>query len=116
MDMLEVVEYDRNRGVVSLTDHIDEFDIYLDVVPRHDLPWSQFYLALGAVFTTLVTVGALGVAPFAALSGFGYALVVAAVFTAVAGYHTIRDRRLALGSTTVPPDALVPPPDDDSSR
>jgi hypothetical protein len=112
MDRLGVVEYDRNRGVVSLTDHVDQFDIYLDVVPLDDLPWSQFYLGLGAVLTTLVAVAALGIPPFTALGGFGYALGVAGLFTLVAAYHAVLDRRLLLGSTDVPPDALLPQTDD----
>jgi hypothetical protein len=107
MNDLNVVEYDRNRGVASLTDHIGQFDIYLDVVSHNDLPWSQFYLALGGVLTAVVTVAALGIAPFTALGGFGYALAVAGLFTLFAGHHTIRDRRLMLGSTDPPSDALV---------
>lgn len=111
MDSLEVVEYDRNRGVVSLTEHTEEFDVYLDVVPRRDLPWSQFYLALGAVLSALVTVGMLGITPFDALGGFAYALGVCAIVVVTAAYHTIRDRRLLLGSTKLPPDVTVPSPD-----
>jgi len=109
MDSLDVVEYDRDRGVVSLTDHVGQFDIYLDVVEKNDLPWSQFYLALGGVFTALVIVAALGIAPFSVLGGFGYALGATLVFTGVAAYHTIRDRRLLVGETDVPPDAGLPP-------
>jgi hypothetical protein len=108
MDRLGIVEYDRNRGVVSLTDHIDQFDVYLDVVPRNDLPWSQFYLALGTMVTALVTVAAVGIVPFSAVDGFGYAIAVAGFFTLVAAYHALRDRQLLLGSTDVPPDALEP--------
>ncbi|WP_436901361.1 DUF7344 domain-containing protein [Halovenus halobia] len=115
MDRLDIVEYDRNRGIVSLTDHIGQFDIYLDIVPHNDLPWSQFYLALGAVLTTTVIVAALGIAPFTTLSGFGYALAVAGLFTLVSAYHVVRDRRLLLGSPDVPPDALVSQNDDSSS-
>ncbi len=116
MDTLGVVEYD--RGTVSLTDQASDFDIYLDVVSQNDLPWSQFYLALGAVFTALVTVAALGVAPFTAVSGFGYALGVSAVVLFAAAYHTVRDRQLRIGSSERPPDALSPateslPADDD---
>ena len=113
MDRLGVVEYDRNRGIVSLTDYISQFDIYLDIVPRDDLPWSQFYLALGAVLTALVSVAALGIAPFSTVGGFSYALAVASLFTLVAAYHMTRDRRLSLGSPTAPPDAQVPLTDDD---
>jgi len=113
MDRLGIVEYDRNRGIVSLTDHIRQFDIYLDIVPHNDLPWSQFYLALGAVLTALVSLAALGIAPFTALGGFGYAVAVAGLFTLVAAYHVVRDRRLILGSPDVPPDALMTQTDDD---
>lgn len=108
MDRHGIVEYDRNRGVVSSTDHIDQFDIYLDIVARKDLPWSQFYLTLGAVLTTLVTVAAFGVVPFTAVDGFGYAVAVSGLFTLVAAYHALRDRQLLLGSTDVPPDVLEP--------
>jgi DNA-binding transcriptional ArsR family regulator len=111
MDSLEVIEYDRNRGVVSLTGHTEEFDVYLDVVPRRDLPWSQFYLALGAVLSALVTVAMLGVAPFDAFGGFAYALCVCAVLVVTAAYHTVRDRRLLLGSMELPPDVAVPSAD-----
>ncbi|MFC7176179.1 DUF7344 domain-containing protein [Halosegnis marinus] len=61
MDRLGVVVYDNDRGTVTLTDSVREFDIYLDVVPSDDLPWSQFYLALGGVLTALVAVAALGI-------------------------------------------------------
>jgi DNA-binding transcriptional ArsR family regulator len=109
MHSLDVVDYNRDRGVVALTEPVDQFDVYLDVVEKNDLPWSQFYLALGGVLTALVTVAALGVAPFSVLGGFDYALGVALVFTGVAAYHTIRDRRLLVGETDVPPDAELPP-------
>ncbi|QSG08005.1 putative trancriptional regulator, ArsR family [Halapricum desulfuricans] len=112
MDRSDIVEYDRNRGVVSLTDYANEFDIYLDIVPHNDLPWGHFYLALGAVLTTLVAVAALGIPPFTVLDGFDYALAVAGLFTLVAAYHTLRDRRLLLGSTDVPAGALPPQSDD----
>lgn len=109
MDSLNVVDYDRDRGIIELTDHIDQFDIYLDVVEKDDLPWSQFYLALGSVLTALVTVAALGITPFSALGGFGYALGIAVVFTVAAAYHTVRDRQMLVGGTESPPDVGVPP-------
>ncbi|MFC7131995.1 MULTISPECIES: DUF7344 domain-containing protein [Salinibaculum] len=109
MDSLEVVDYDRDRGMVTLTEHIGQFDVYLDVVAKDDLPWSQFYLALGGVLTALVAVAILGVTPFDAVGGFGYAIAVAGLFTAVATYHTVRDRRMLIGTTELPPDVTAPP-------
>lgn len=109
MDRLGVVDYDNDRGTVTLTDHVEEFDIYLDVVASDDLPWSQFYLALGGVLTALVGVAALGVPPFSFVGGFGYALFVALAFVTVAGFHTLRDRRSLVGTTDAPPEVCPPP-------
>ncbi len=109
MDRLGVVSYNKDRGTVTLRDHVDEFDIYLDVVASEDLPWSQFYLALGGVLTALVGVAALGVPPFSLVGGFGYALVVGLSFTAVAVFHTLRDRRTLVGAADTPPEVCPPP-------
>ncbi|MFB6082652.1 MAG: hypothetical protein ABEJ94_00215 [Halorientalis sp.] len=109
MDRLGVVEYDSDRGVVALTETIDQFDIYFDLVAADDIPWSQFYLALGSVTTALVAIAALGVQPFATLDGYGYAVAVVLLFTAVACYHTLRDRRRVVGSADVPPETAIPP-------
>jgi hypothetical protein len=109
MDRLGVVSYNKDRGTVRLRDHVGEFDIYLDVVASEDLPWSQFYLALGGVLTALVGVAALGVPPFSLVGGFGYALVVALSFTAVAVFHTLRDRRTLVGTADTPPEVCPPP-------
>jgi hypothetical protein len=108
MDKLGVVEHDRDRGIVQLTDHVQALDIYLDVVSADDLPWSQFYLGIGAVLTALTAVGALGVYPFSLVSGYGYALSAVLTFTAVAAYHTYRDRDVRVGGSTEPKD-IVPP-------
>jgi hypothetical protein len=112
MDRLGVVAYDSDRGVVALTETIDQFDIYFDLVAADEIPWSQFYLALGSVATALVAIAALGVQPFASLGGFGYALGVTLLFTAVAGYHTFRDQRRVVGSADVPPETTIPPVDE----
>ncbi|MFD1598412.1 DUF7344 domain-containing protein [Halobellus rarus] len=108
MDRLGVVEYDKNRGTITMTDHVRAFDIYLDVVPRDDIPWSQFYLVLGSVLSALVVVAALGFAPFSYVGGFGYALFVAAAFTVAGCVHTIRDRRTLIGNTATPPEVEPP--------
>jgi hypothetical protein len=109
MDRLGVVSYDNDRGTVALRDHVEEFDIYLDVVTSEDLPWSQFYLALGGVLTALVGIAALGVPPFSVVGGFGYAVFVALAFTAVAVVHTLRDRRTLVGTADTPPEVCPPP-------
>jgi len=108
MDRLGVIEYDKDRGTITMTDHVRAFDIYLDVVPRDDIPWSQFYLVLGSVLSALVVVAALGFAPFSYVGGFGYALFVAVAFTVAGCVHTIRDRRTLIGTTATPPEVEPP--------
>ena len=108
MDSLGVVGHDRDRGVVWLTDQVQALDIYLEVVSADELPWSQLYLGIGAVLTALTAVGALGVYPFSVVSGFGYALFAVVTLTALAAYHTYRDRDVRLGGSRQPAD-IVPP-------
>ena len=108
MDRVGAVVYDKDRGTVTMTEDLQTFDVYLDVVSQDDIPWSQFYLALGAVLSALVAVAALGFPPFSYVGGFGYALFVAAGFTLVGCVHTLRDRRTLVGTAATP--AEVEPP------
>jgi hypothetical protein len=109
MDSSGVVTYDKNRGVVSLTEQTRDFDIYLNVVSKNELPWSQFYLAIGSLFAAFVSLGALSVPPFAMLGGYVYAFIVTLAFIGVALYHTVSDGDHRLGSQSPPPDACPPP-------
>jgi len=119
MDALGVVDYDRNRGTVILTDSIEQFDIYFDMVGRAEIPWSQFYLALGGLFTSIMGLSVLGVQPVSALMGPTTLLAVGVLFTAVALVHVLRDRQQVLGSADRPPEPVraavkvVPDPDPD---
>ena len=82
-----VVEVERRE--VELTDRADELDIYLEVVPGADIPWSEYYLALGGVSLAVLVAVGLGVGPFAALSGVGVGIfaVVAFLVSALANHY-----------------------------
>jgi hypothetical protein len=108
MDRVGAVVYDKDRGTITMTEEFQTFDVYLDVVLQDDIPWSQFYLTLGAVFSTLIVVAAVGVAPFSYMGGFGYAIFVAATFTLAGCVHTLRDRRTLVGRASTPLD-IEPP-------
>jgi len=110
MDQLGVVNYDRNRGTVELTASIEQFDIYFDMVGRADIPWSQFYLALGVLFTSLTSLAVLGIRPFSTLISPTTVLAAGVLFTAVALYHVVRDRQQVLGSADRPPEPAGVPP------
>lgn len=111
MNGLGVLDYDRDRGLVSMNGPIDEFDIYFDMVGRAEIPWSQFYLGMGSLLTVLAGLAVLGFQPVAGLIRPGPVLVVSALFTSVALYHALRDRHQVLGSVDTPPESTAPSAD-----
>jgi hypothetical protein len=106
-----VIDYDRDRGTLELTDAIETFDIYLEVVPEQDLSWSELSLALSSVSAALVAAVALGVYPFALLPDIAYAAVIAAGWFVVSVVHTYvqRSERLGGGDPATMSEALRPP-------
>jgi hypothetical protein len=84
MDRLDIVEYDKNRGTVSLTDAIDAFDSYLGPDDPGRFPWSRLNLALGGLMFPLVLLAGYGVEPLSWFASYGYALLATVLFTVVA--------------------------------
>lgn len=82
-----LVEVDRRE--VELTDRVEELDIYLEVVPRRDIPWSEYYLALGGGSLAFLSAVGLGVGPFAVIPGAaaGVFVTVAFLVSACANYY-----------------------------
>ena len=106
MDQLGVVEHDKDRGTISLTAAITEFDTYLD--DREDFRfWNWIYLALGGVLTALAAVASLGIVPFSAVDGSVYAAVVGILVTATATVHILKDRTRGPARSTA--GDIVPP-------
>jgi DNA-binding transcriptional ArsR family regulator len=97
-----VVDVDRRE--VALTDRAEELDIYLEVVPERDIPWSEYYLALGAVSLATLVVVWLNLGPFAAVPGTAAGMFVTVAFlaSATANYY-VRHESL-IGSHELPPE------------
>ncbi|MCG1003740.1 MULTISPECIES: hypothetical protein [Halobacterium] len=53
LDSLGIVQYDDTSKMVELDSRADEIDIYLEVVERSELSWTEYYL--GVVVLGLVT-------------------------------------------------------------
>jgi hypothetical protein len=104
MNDVGVVVYDRDRKVVTLTDEVEAFDIYLELVPDDHLNWGEVYLALAGVSAALVVVAALGIFPFTLLPGIGYAALVTVAVLVVSALHVHTRRRTRLGGSEQPPD------------
>lgn len=93
-----IIEYEHLRGEIELTDRAREVQLYLEFVPKHDIPWSEYYLGLAAVSTALVAATWLGVFPFGQLSGIALAGILATVFLVSAGVHTYHMSKNRLGN------------------
>jgi hypothetical protein len=86
LDKLGVVDYDADSKVVTLTERIQEVEVYMEVVPRYGLSWGEFYFGvglLGMLTTIAVLVGVPGVSavgPVIVASLFFGLLMLSAAF------------------------------------
>ncbi len=98
LDEFGVVEYDHQRGEVTLTETADQVQLYMEYVPEDDISWSQYYLGLSGLCIA-IALGAwaglplLGATSWVALSGlFVGAFAVSSVL------HLYRSRQNRIGS------------------
>lgn len=105
MDGNGFVEYDSMRETVVLHERVADLEVYLDVVPGVDMPWSRYYLGLSVVGLVALGCALLDTGPFAWISGLSAAMFIAVVVLISALVHTYLNRtRLRLGGTGQPPE------------
>jgi hypothetical protein len=104
MDREGIVEYDRDAGMVSLAPSFTDVDIYLEAVPRNDVPWSVYYLGLAAANALLLALAYLEVAPFGGLPELAWGVVVLVTFAGSALAQTVLGRRMRFGDAGPPPE------------
>lgn len=93
-----VVAFDPDRSTVELTNAAAQLDVYLDVVPHDDIPWSSYYAGLGALCVGFAALVAVGLPPFSVLAGGLGALVFSALFFVSGLTHVLYDRRTKVGA------------------
>ncbi|WP_049969919.1 DUF7344 domain-containing protein [Haladaptatus cibarius] len=98
-----VVAFDANAGTVCLTDDATKLEVYLDIVPHDGIPWSSYYLGLGALSASLVAIAGVGLFPFTLLPDIAWGLIVTTLFVASAIAHKRHDTRNRLGREGKPP-------------
>ena len=99
-----IVDYDRDRGTVSLSSQADQLDLYLEIVPQDDIPWSKFYLGLAGVSAFNVVCASADLFPFSLLSGLGHAALITCALGVAAVAHISHNRRMRLGDDELPTD------------
>lgn len=86
MNDFGIVDYDRDRGLITATPLASDLDTYLDGT-TDDFPWGPFYLGLSSISLLLVGVAWAGVLPFDGLPPLAYAALVSITFAVVSGVH-----------------------------
>ncbi|WP_142858768.1 DUF7344 domain-containing protein [Salinigranum halophilum] len=82
-----VVDYDRDRGTVSLTAQASVLDEYLATGETTSIPWHFVYLGIAAVGTIATLLAAVGVLP-AAVPDLAIAGGLSVVLAVAAGIHS----------------------------
>ena len=102
LDDTGLVETERRD--VELTDRAAELDVYLELVDGRDVPWSEYYLGVGAFGAAATAATALNVGPFAAIPDASAAvfLTVAVLVSACANHYYQGTNRL--GEREKPPE------------
>jgi hypothetical protein len=95
MDRAGVVAFDAASGEVELTDDADALEAYLGGPPGDDVPWSEYYLGLGAVGAALAAALWLEAFPFVAVPPETWLGAVSLALVASGLVHTLRTRRTA---------------------
>jgi hypothetical protein len=103
LDENGIVEFDSSAGAVELTDDASELEVYLDVVPHDEIPWSTYYLGLGNICAVAVILSWVDLFPFSSVPGLGLAALVTALFVGSAIAHWYHERQNRLGSAGEPP-------------
>ncbi|MFC4448397.1 DUF7344 domain-containing protein [Halorussus aquaticus] len=102
LDEANIVEYDRDAGIVRLGDRASDLDIYLGDVSRDEFPWDRYYLALVAASSVLVAAVWLDAPLFGAIPGLLLATLILVVFGVSAVVHFLSYRRS--GTVGTPPE------------
>ncbi len=104
MDREGIIEYDADRGVATLAPEFADIDIYLEVVPSDDVPWSVYYLGLAVANAVLLALAWFEVVPFDRLPDLAWGAVVLLTFGGSALAQTLLGRRMRFGDDGPPPE------------
>ena len=93
MDDAGIVEYDQDRGLISLADNADLLMMYLDTDTHRQDRWDRWYAAASVVGAALVTGAFLGVPLLSAVPTLGVAGVVVVAFFLLSVAHVVSNRQ-----------------------
>lgn len=89
LDELGIVDYDGTTGDVKLTDRADQLQIYMEIVPKYGLTWSEYYIGASVLGLLLVIAADIGVPFLAAIGSLALALLTITFLLASAIYQAV---------------------------
>ncbi|WP_143420415.1 DUF7344 domain-containing protein [Halorubrum vacuolatum] len=93
LDATGFVEYDREAGMITVTDAARYAKLYLEYDPGNDIPWSWLYAGLVAIGAILGGASYLGTYPFDWLGGHLVIAILLGVFGTAAFGHLLYEHR-----------------------
>lgn len=99
---LGIVEYDADRGTVSLREESKDLDVYLEVNEGSDILWSDYYVGLSILSSLTVVTLAFVIPPFSAVPDLAWFAAASALFLVSSVVHAWQTRQAHLGSVTWP--------------
>ncbi|SFL25431.1 hypothetical protein SAMN04487950_3065 [Halogranum rubrum] len=87
LEELGVIDYDTETKEVALAEAIDDVTVYMEVVPRNDLSWAEYYLGLGVLGLLLVVAHSVGVPTVSAIDVRIWAVAILATLVVSAVYQ-----------------------------
>ena len=106
LDNSGFIKYDQQSGAIELTEAANQLDVYLEVVPKQDIPWSEYYLGLSAVGCALTVVLWANISPFTLLPDLMWTTCLILVFLVSALANFYYQRQGQLGSNKKPPEIV----------
>ncbi|MFA9416654.1 ArsR family transcriptional regulator [Natrinema sp. HArc-T2] len=92
MDDAGIVEYDQDRGLISLADNADLLMMYLDTDSHRQDRWDRWYAGLSVTGATLLGAALLGVPLLSAIPILAISGVVIAAFLCLSAAHVVQNR------------------------
>lgn len=93
-----LIEYNQDRGTVEFNGGTEEVQMYLEYVPKDDIPWCYHYLGLAGMLGIVLALTWANVLWFAGLPGMALASISILAFGASAVGHTVYTKRNELGA------------------
>ena len=92
MDDAGIVEYDQDRGLISLADNADLLMMYLDTESHRQDRWDRWYAGLSVAGVSLLGAALLEVPLLSAIPVIVLATAVVAAFLCLSALHVVQNR------------------------